>query len=834
MTSDVTSIKRLILIDGSGYIFRAFYALPPMTRSDGTSVNALYGFTRMLIALIKSELTEDNIALAVIFDAMRENFRNDIAPDYKANRLDPPPELKPQFSLIKQAPPAFSLTALEQKGFEADDLIATYAKQATEQNIPVTIYSSDKDLMQLVTKHVTMIDPMKNTPIDEEFVTQKFGVPPALVGDALALAGDSSDNIKGVPKIGIKTAAQLLTEFGSLEHLLANAAKIKQPSRRQNLIDFADQARTARKLVALREDVPNLPPLHSLIPQPVDMAKLSDFLATHEFTSLKKELAPPQKKAESLFEEKTFTLQELDLFLSHAQAQGRMALLMKNDQLWLAHQTGAGVCELNDDSKRILTPFLNDPSLLKIGFHMKELMRHLQLAIEPYEDIAIMDYILEGRKPELDAIKKRYEDGSLISLAQTLRQQLCNKSLLTLYETIERPLIAILTRMEQAGITLDQSHIEKINAQWLKKMSAMEEDIYQEAGRRFTIGSPKQLAHVLFDELKLAAGKKGKSGTFSTDKATLEELDHPLPAKILEWRHLAKLASTYTHALIKQINAHSKRIHSSFAMTATSTGRLSSLHPNLQNIPIRTEEGRAIRQAFIAPQGKILLAADYSQIELRILAHIADVKSLKASLKQNKDIHSITASRLFKTDLAKVSSEQRRRAKAIIFGMVYGISPFGLARQLKIERDHAATLITAFFDHYPEIKVYQERTIKEARTAGYVQTLFGRHIPVSNILDKKVTMRNFAERAAINAPIQGSAADIIKRAMIKITQCNLPAQLLLQVHDELLFEMDTQHEEQVTHAIIHEMRTATEPALCLDVPLEVACNKGHNWNDAHS
>lgn len=847
--------SHLILIDGSGTIFRSFYALPPMSRSDGVMVNALYGFSRMLMTLLKDELQRDSgCGCAIVFDAARRTFRQDIDPNYKANRKAPPDELIPQFPLIKEAPAYFSLTAIEQEGFEADDIIATLAREAQKEKIPVTIYSSDKDLMQLIGDGITMRDPMKHKTITASDVQAQFGVPPSLLGDALALMGDASDNIKGVPSIGPKSAAALLNQWGDLESLLAHADEVDKPAQRQKLLAHADDARLARLLVTLREDVPDLPSLPSLIPQALDGGKIGEFLQRHEFVSLKKELGVILKEQTPLLFDDAVPvvgMQDIGTFMENVRAHGTLAVAIHDDHWQLAHPKGHLILAKEDEDTvhEQLAQLLSDNAINNainvIGYHIKDWMHRFDIMPRYYDDIAMMAYVCEGAAVSSSASEMvaRYEgDGdasvawSLLSLSHRLRRMMAQRGVLALYEQTERPLIAITARMERHGICLDRTILRDLSERFARDMAALEKKIFDLARREFVIQSPKQLATVLFDELQLSRSKKGKSGVPSTSRSVLEQLaeHHPLPAHVLSYRHLAKLANTYSTPLAQQMDATSGRIHTQFALTATSTGRLSSLNPNLQNIPIRSEEGRAIRAAFIAPPDSVLIAADYSQIELRLLAHIADVTELKARLCHHEDLHSATAAALFHHNNSDaVTPDDRRRAKAVIFGMIYGISAFGLAKQLTIGNDDAHQLIDAFFKLYPEIKTYQHKTIDQARHKGYVTTLFGRRIHIPHIHAKTMTQRQFSERAAINAPIQGSAADIIKRAMIHIDKAALNATMLLQVHDELLFEVTKNQAEPLAHTITRIMQNAATPALSLSVPLEVSCHIGRHWQEAH-
>jgi DNA polymerase-1 len=929
------------LIDGSGYIFRAFHALPPMTRPDGTPVNAVYGFTNMLLKLVEDFDAE---FIAVIFDAGRRSFRNDLYPEYKAHRPPPPPELVPQFALIRDATRACNVPAVELVGFEADDLLATYARAAAARGDRVTIVSSDKDLMQLVGGNIELFDPIKNRRIGDAEVKEKFGVGPDKVIDVQALAGDSSDNVPGVPGIGVKTAAELINTYGDLDNLLARAAEIKQPKRREALIANADLARLSRDLVRLKDDVPLPAPLESFARREPDAGQLLPFLKENQFRSILARMEPRLAKAagearpvesrpidarpakpaagsapagEAVAGDRSGyvlvqDLGALDAWIGEARAAGFVAFDTETTSLDtmlaelvgfslairpgaacyvpLAHKTGGG--DLLEESgpalKQIprsealahLKPLLEDDSVLKIGQNIKydmEIMARLGIAISGYDDTMLISYVLEGgahghgmdelaelhlghktiahgevagsgkgqvtfdRVPLDKARDYAAEDADItLKLHGALKPRLLAEKLVTVYETIERPLVPVVARMEMTGIKVDSTELKRLSADFARRLVDLEREIHKLAKREFNIGSPKQLGEVLFDSLGLAGGKKGKTGAYATGADVLEELaaqGHELPARVMDWRQLSKLKSTYADALVEQINPTTGRVHTSFALAATSTGRLSSTDPNLQNIPVRTEEGRKIRRAFIAEKGHRLVSVDYSQIELRLAAHMADVGALKQAFKEGADIHAMTASQVFGVPVAGMDPMIRRKAKAINFGIIYGISAFGLAQQLGIPQGEAKAYIDAYFAKYPGIRDYMDRTKERARAQGYVTTIFGRRCHMPGINDKNPARRSFMERAAINAPIQGSAADIIKRAMIRIdpalAEAKLAARMLLQVHDELLFEVPLD-EVAATAAVVKKvMEGAAGPALELSVPLVADVGVGDNWAEAH-
>ena len=917
----------LYLIDGSGYIFRAYHALPPMNRGDGTPVNAVFGFTAMLMKLVEEI---DAQHLAVIFDSARETFRNEIYPAYKAQRPEPPEDLRPQFAIIRDAVRAFNVPSIEMPGFEADDLIATYAKEARAKGMDVVIVSSDKDLMQLVRDGVTMLDPIKNRPIGPDEVMEKFGVAPDKVVDVQSLAGDSVDNVPGVPGIGVKTAAQLITDYGDLETLLARATEIKQPKRRESLIEYAEQARISRELVKLRDDVPLEVSVDQLEVKDPEHATLLSFFEENNFKRLvarlqalevqegeapsslgmAAEIAPSETAYETVVEEA-----DLKRWIAAAMEAGPVAVDTETTSLNamsaklvgislsveagkacyipVGHGAGDGADQGNlldapterpkqIDKKRaleLLKPMLEDSSVLKVGHNMKYdwlIFRRHGIEVAPVDDSMLISYVLEGGlhghgmdelaelhldhktipfkevagsgkdqvtfdKVPLDkATEYAAEDADITGrLHRLLKPRLRESHVLTLYETVERPLVPIIGEMERAGIKVDREVLADLSKDFARRMGEYELDIYKLAGREFNIGSPKQLGEILFDELGLQGGKKGKTGAYATGAEVLEALatQHDLPAKILEWRQLAKLKSTYADTLVEQINPETGRVHTAFAMAATSTGRLSSSDPNVQNIPVRTEEGRRIRRAFVAEKGHRLLSVDYSQIELRIVADIGGIEALRQAFRDGIDIHAMTASQVFGVPLDQMDPMTRRKAKAINFGIIYGISGFGLARQLGVEQGEAAAYIRAYFERYPGIRDYMDRAKAEAKKQGYVTTLFGRRCHVPGITDKNPARRAFAERQAINAPIQGTAADIIKRAMIRLPaaleKASLKARMLLQVHDELLFEVPEAEIEKTSALVREVMEGATRPVLELSVPLVAEAGVGDDWEAAH-
>ncbi len=891
-----------------------------MTRRDGTPVNAVYGFTAMLMKLL---LDTDADHVAVVFDAGRHTFRNDLYPAYKANRPDPPEDLIPQFALVREATRALNVATLEAAGFEADDLIASYARLAREAGADVTIVSSDKDLMQLVGPSVTMLDAVRNRTIGPAEVKEKFGVGPERVVDVQALAGDATDNVPGVPGIGVKTAAQLIADYGDLDTLLARAGEIRQPKRRQALLDHAEDARISRELVRLRGDVDPPAPLTALAVAAPDPAALLAFLEAQDFKSLIARVrnradAPPgggpQAAADSdrTGYELVRTLADLERWIAAATAAGAVAVDTETTSLDairaelvgvslaivpgracyipLAHRAtpglaldgtaGGGEAETRQipiaAALAALAPLLEDPSVLKIGqnikYDMQVFARH-GIRVAPIDDTMVLSYVLDGGlhghgmdelatlhlgittikyadvtgsgrnrvtfdRVAIDkALDYAAEDADVtLRLHRMLKRRLVGEHMVGVYETLERPLVPVLVAMERQGIRVDAAVLKEASRAFAARMGDLEDEIHRLAGRTFNVGSPKQLGEVLFDEMGLAGGKKGKTGAYATGAEVLETLaaeGHDLPARVLDWRQLAKLKSTYADALVDRINPETGRVHTSYAQAIASTGRLSSSDPNLQNIPVRSEEGRRIRRAFVAEKGWRLLSADYSQIELRLLAHVADIEALKQAFRDGADIHAITAAQVFGVPVAGIDPMVRRKAKAINFGIIYGISPFGLARQLGIGRGEAAAYIDAYFARYPGIRDYMDRTRRQAQEHGYVTTLFGRKVHVPGIRDKNPSVRGFAERAAINAPIQGGAADIIKRAMIRLPatleKAGLRARMLLQVHDELVFEVPAAEVEDTRVAVVRVMASVAD----LDVPLTLDTGVGADWDEAH-
>jgi DNA polymerase I len=918
--------EHLYLVDGSGYIFRAYHKLPPLTNPQGTPVNAVYGFSAMIWKLIEDLNDAENPThLAVVLDAAKKSFRNDIYPAYKANRPEPPEDLRPQFPLIRDAVRAFSAPCIEIPGFEADDIIATYATKARARGWRVTIVSSDKDLMQLVGPGLDLLDTMKNVHLGEAAVLEKFGVPPSKVIDVQALMGDSVDNVPGVPGIGPKTAAELICEFGDLDTLLARAGEIKQAKRRENLITYADQARLSRTLVTLKCDVPLPQDLDTFVLQKPPRAPMIAFFETHGFRSLRAKLgaladdanpalahdaaqAPPPIDPKAY--ETVTTPERLNWWLTQAAHQGFVAIdtettaldAMRAELVGISLALSPGMaCYIPvghealdggllaqrpqqlglDTVLAAIAPLLANPGVLKIGHNLKYDMLVLQrygLSLTAFDDTMLLSYTLDGGKHNhgLDFLAQTHlnhqnisykevtgngkaqigfaqvaldaatayagEDADVtLRLWRTLKPRLFQEQMTRVYEGLERPLVPILLAMESAGVLVDSTALARLSHDFAQRMANLEAQAQAQAGRPFNLGSPKQLGEILFDEMGLKGGKKGKTGAYSTDSEVLEGLAAQgveLATTVLEWRQLAKLKSTYTDALQEQINPHTGRVHTSYAMASTSTGRLSSTDPNLQNIPIRTEVGRKIREAFIAPAGFSLLCADYSQIELRILAHMADIPELKQAFVEGVDIHALTASQVFGVPLAGMDPMVRRQAKAINFGIIYGISAFGLARQLGIQQGEAKRFIERYFERFPGIRSYMERTIEQARRQGYVETLFGRRIHVAHIASKNPAERGFSERAAINAPIQGSAADIIRRAMLRLparlADAGLaPCRMLLQVHDELVFECPEALVAQARPLICQTMQDAASPLLALSVALEVECGVGQSWAEAH-
>jgi DNA polymerase-1 len=982
--------KHLFLVDGSGYIFRAYHALPPLTRkSDGLPVGAVSGFCNMLWKLMLDARNTDvgvvPTHFAVIFDYSSKTFRNDLYAEYKANRSAPPEDLIPQFGLIRQATRAFDLPCIEMEGYEADDLIATYARLMCEAGGDTTIVSSDKDLMQLVGPSVAMYDPVKDRTLGIPDVIEKWGVPPEKMIDLQALTGDSVDNVPGVPGIGPKTAAQLLEEFGTLEALLERAGEIKQQKRRENLIAHAESARISKVLVTLKNDVPDVEPIDSFALQPPNGPKLIAFTKAMEFTTLTRRVAEATGTEAGEIEPAAVEVQwgdaahgpdldaapvvatasggdvaegdvapdrpdataplgsveaaakrvadaavsnkidrsayvairdlaTLEAWIAEAKAEGRVAFDTESTSLDamqaelcgfslairpgraayvpLTHKAGegdllgGGLVEGQipvRDALAALRGLLEDPNTLKIVHNLKYdmlLMRQHNIDIAPYDDTLLMSYVCDAANSlathGMDALSERWlghipitfkevagsgksfrtfdfadiaqatayaaEDADVtLRLWHVFKPRMALKSVVSVYERLERPLVPVLVRMESRGISVDRQILSRLSGELAQGAAGLEEEIYQLAGQRFTIGSPKQLGDILFGTMGLPGGSKTKTGQWSTSAQVLEDLaaeGHALPRKIVDWRQLTKLKSTYTDALPGFINPTTKRVHTSYALGATTTGRLSSSDPNLQNIPIRTAEGRKIRTAFIAEPGHKLISADYSQIELRVLAHVADIPQLRQAFADGRDIHAATASEMFGVPVEGMPGEIRRRAKAINFGIIYGISAFGLANQLSIPREEAADYIKKYFQRFPGIRDYIDGTKDYARENGYVETIFGRRIHYPDIRSSNPSIRAFNERASTNARLQGTAADIIRRAMIRIDPALEKAglastRMLLQVHDELIFEAPEGEVDAAIPVIRQVMETAAMPAVAMKVPLQVDARAAHNWDEAH-
>ena len=925
----------LHLIDGSAFIFRAYHALPPLTRkSDGLPIGAVAGFCNMLQKYVEdSSGPEAPTHVAVIFDKGSHTFRNDLYDLYKANREAMPEDLRPQIPLTRRATEAFNIACKELEGYEADDIIATLACQAREAGGRVTIISSDKDLMQLVGDGVEMLDAMKNRRIDRDGVFEKFGVWPEQVVDVQALAGDSVDNVPGAPGIGIKTAAQLISEYGTLEALLDRAAEIKQPKRRETLIEKRAQIEMSKRLVQLDCATPLDFTLDDLEVREPDPQRLLTFLAEMEFRTLSKRIAdalgtepPVIAEAPQAAEGAPETAPDLPAIDPEGYVWVRDAaelaawIAEARDLGWVAVDTettglnemtcdlvGVSLCSVAgracyiplghklgqggdlfgggdlaegqmplQQALDLLKPLLEDPAVLKIGQNMKydaKVLARYGIAVAPIDDTMLISYALHAgmHGHGMDALSERYlshtpipiksllgsgknqitfaevpiaeavkyaaEDADItLRLWQVLKPRLHRAHVTRVYEGLERPLVPVLAQMEMHGVQVDRATLSRMSGAFAQKMAQLEEEIHALAGETFNVGSPKQLGEILFDKMGIEGGKKGKTGAYATGADVLEDLatEHELPARVLDWRQLSKLKSTYTDALQEHINPETGRVHTSYSIAGANTGRLASTEPNLQNIPVRSEEGRRIREAFVAPEGKLLVSLDYSQIELRILAHMAQIDALKEAFRDGQDIHAMTASEMFGVPMDQMTSEVRRRAKAINFGVIYGISGFGLARNLRIPRGEAQAFIDRYFERFPGIKTYMDDTIAFAKAHDRVETLFGRVIHTPEI-NAKGPQSGFARRAAINAPIQGTAADIIRRAMIRMPDAirDLPAKMLLQVHDELLFEVEEDAVEPLIAAAREVMEAAAEPVVKLDVPLIVDAGQGRSWAEAH-
>ena len=930
------SKKHIYLIDGSGYIFRAYYALPPLTRkSDGLPVGAVSGFCNMLYKFLEEARSLEKVDrpthLAVIFDTARKNFRNDIYKEYKANRQDTPEDLIPQFSYIRKAVEAFNIPGVELANYEADDLIATYKEQASKKNIKVTIISSDKDLMQLVDDNTFMMDTMKDRYIGKEEVKEKFGVYPDKVIDVQSLAGDSADNIPGVPGIGIKTAAELINQFGSLEEVLDNASSIKQPKRRQTLLDNKDKALISKKLVTLKKDVPVKDSLDDFALKPIDADKILTFLKEMEFGRLFKKLESDYGKFSgeiTLTEssepaeidtkltstpksiQKKYSLildiQELKDVLKKSDEKGLFAIDTETNSLdtMVANLVGISLSYRPGEAfyvpighqnktdplikkqlklKDVLStikPYLEDQTVKKVGQNIKYdyriFLKH-GIQMNSVEDTMLMSYSLDAGKNRhgMDLLSELHLNHKTISfkdvagigksqvtfdfvdieqakdyacedaditlrLYQMFEKRLFNENVLSVYDTLEKPLIKILSTIENNGIKIDKNILEKLSKKFKIEIQNLEKKIFKIAKEEFNIGSPKQLGDVIYEKLKIAGTKKTKKGNFATNVAVLEDLalqGHELPKLVLNWRQKSKLKNTYTDTLPTYINSKSKRVHTSFLLAATTTGRLASANPNLQNIPIKNVEGKEIRSAFVADKNSKLISADYSQIEMRILSHMGDVKELKKAFLNKEDIHTLTASQIFNISLKQVDEDMRRKAKAINFGIIYGISSYGLAKQISVSNSEAESFLKSYFTKFPEIKDFMNENIKLCRKNGYVKTLFDRKCHFPNINDKNHTLRTFQERACINAPIQGTAADLLRLAMIqidkKIFEKDIQASLLIQVHDELLLECKEKEQAIVQKKVAFEMENASEPLLQFSIPLTVDVKSGKNWSEAH-
>ena len=919
--------KHLFLIDGSGYIFRAYYALPPLTRkSDGLPVGAVSGFCNMLYSFLEKARAGNSMDtpshLAVIFDSARKNFRNDIYKEYKGNRSDAPEDLIPQFDYIRKAVKAFNLPSIELQNYEADDLIATYKIQAKKEKIKLTIVSSDKDLMQLVDLDTFMLDTMKDKHIGIDEVKEKFGVPPEKVIDVQSLAGDSVDNVPGVPGIGIKTAAELINQFGSLDELLKKAETIKQPKRRQALLDNKSNALISRELVTLKNDVPVKETINDFILKPFDKEKIFSFLDEMEFTKIKKRIEQTYGMSETNFKPSSavvkkslkneagfnivYDKKEIETILAKADDQGFFAVDTETNSLDSQKAELVGVSlavnenqayyvpvgHKNKDDKeikkqikiedliKILKPYLEDETIKKVGQNIKydlKIFKKYGIHLKSFEDTMLLSYALDSglNRHNLDILAKihldhenikykdvagtgksevtfdqvkiidsyRYacEDADVtLKLYNIFKERLVKEKCFHVYENLEIPLVDVLARMECQGIKIDKKILSQLSETFAKNLKVLEKKIYKIAGEEFNIGSTKQLGDILYEKLKISGTKKTKKGNFATNVNVLEDLagkGHEFPKLVLDWRQKSKLKNTYTDTLPEHIDPKTKRVHTSFLLAATTTGRLASSDPNLQNIPIKSKEGKEIRSAFVAESGHSIISADYSQIEMRVLAHVGDVKELKKAFRNNEDIHSITASQIFDCDIKKINEDMRRKAKAINFGIIYGISSYGLAKQISVSNPEAEQFLFSYFKKFPEIKDYMQETLKFCRKHGYVKTMFERKCHFPNINDKNHTLKSFQERAAINAPIQGAAADIIRYAMInidkKILEKKIKSKLLVQIHDELLFESKDNDVKKEITLIKNEMENAIDKDFNFSVPLIVDANSAKNWNDAH-
>ena len=909
------------LVDGSGYIFRAYYALPPLSRkSDGLPTGAVSGFSNMLFKLLEDSRSDDSenkpTHFAVIFDSARKNFRNEIYKDYKANRSEPPDDLAPQFAYIRKAVEAFNVPSVEQLNYEADDLIATYAKQITESGAKVTIISSDKDLMQLVSEEIRLFDPMKSKVIGTKEVHEKFGVKPEQVIDVQSLAGDSSDNIPGVPGIGIKTAAELINKYKNLETLFKNLKDIKQKKRKETLVENQESAFISKKLVTLKNDVPVKNKIESFLIKEIKKDKLYNFLREMEFNRLLSQAISFYGEPNNEIKNKELTPKKIDLtkyetVTSERQLEKWIKILEKQNLISVDTETTsldpisaelAGIsfcyqpgkacyipiknqkekCLKIDTVIKKIKPILEDKSINKVGQNLKFdyiILKRYQIDVNPIDDTMLASYTLYAGlgRHNLDTLSENYLGHKTISfkdlvgtgkkqisfsevdlkkateyagedadvtyrLFKIFKERLDNEKLTKIYEIFEKPLVKVLSKIEINGVKVDRKYLKKLSDKFTTKIAEIEKKIFNLAKKKFNIGSPKQLGEIIYNDLKIANLKKTKKGSLATSANILENLafkGHKFPSLVLDWRQLSKLKNTYTDALQGHINSNTNRVHTSFLLAATNTGRLASSDPNLQNIPIKTEDGREIRKAFIAEKNNVLISADYSQVEMRILADIADVKELKKAFINKDDIHSLTASQVFNVAINKVDQNLRRKAKAINFGIIYGITQYGLAKQISVSNQEALDFINSYFKKFPEIKDYMQTTVKFCRKNGYVKNIFGRRIHLRGINDKNFSVRSFQERAAINAPIQSTAADIIRLAMIKLdniiqTKKIFDTKMILQIHDELVFEC-----KKVKHSDVEKIVKKTMESVSksdhynFTIPLDVNTNSGNNWGEAH-
>tara|TARA_B000000532_G_scaffold241293_1_gene233437 strand:- start:40 stop:2802 length:2763 start_codon:yes stop_codon:yes gene_type:complete len=909
------------LVDGSGYIFRAYYALPPLSRkSDGLPTGAVSGFSSMLFKLLEDSRSDDSknkpTHFAVIFDSARKNFRNEIYKDYKANRSEAPDDLAPQFDYIRKAVEAFNVPSIEQLNYEADDLIATYSKQIIKAGGKVTIISSDKDLMQLVSKEIRLFDPMKSKVIGEKEVFEKFGVKPNQVIDVQSLAGDSSDNIPGVPGIGIKTAAELINKYKNLENLLKKAGEIPQKKRKQTLVENKKSAMISKQLVTLKDDVPVKNKIEDFVIKDIKKDKLYNFLREMEFNRLLSQAInfygePSEKKQnEDFLKEKIdvtkyktiLTEEDLNKWINILKTQSLIAVDTETSSLSPVEADLVGIsfcyekgkacyiplknqnhkCLNSSDVLKKIKPILEDNSIKKIGQNIKFdhiILKKNKINVHPIEDTMLASYTLDAglNRHNLDTLSENHLGHKTISfkdlvgsgkkkitfaevdlkkateyagedadvtfrLFKLLKKRLDNEKLTKIYEILEKPMVHVLSDIETNGVKIDKEHLKKLSKKFTNKILKIEKEIFSLVKREFNIGSPKQLGEIIYNELKIANLKKTKKGSLATSAKILEDLafkGHKFPSLVLDWRQLSKLKNTYTDALQDHINSETNRVHTSFLLAATNTGRLASSDPNLQNIPIKTEDGREIRKAFIAEKNNILMSADYNQVEMRILADLADVKELKKAFINKDDIHSITASQVFDVPVKDVDTNLRRKAKAINFGIIYGITQYGLAKQISVSNNEALEFINSYFKKFPEIKDYMQSTIKSCRKNGFVSNIFGRKIHLRGINDKNFSVRSFQERAAINAPIQSSAADIIRLSMIKLHELIKSkkinnTKMLLQIHDELVFECQKNKQSDVEKIVKKTMESVSSSEHHMfAIPLDVNINSGNNWDEAH-